>query len=244
VATTAGSASARKREAYLVREMLFPQHQRIAGFSRLRFGRYLLMKIRSAEFVTSCLTAEQYPKERLREVALLGRSNVGKSSALNSLLNRKGLAKVGKTPGKTQMINFFRVTLSDSKVEQFHMVDLPGYGYAKVPESVRRHWGPMVDTYLTSRDTLCGVVIFIDIRRVERSDVELIQWLKTLKHPMVVVATKVDKVTSGKRHAHLRQLREGLSLPESTDLLPYSSYTHEGRPEVIRAVQNLLVGNI
>jgi len=202
------------------------------------------MKIRSAEFVTSCLTADQYPKERLREVALLGRSNVGKSSALNSLLNRKGLAKVGKTPGKTQMINFFRVTLSDSQVDQFHMVDLPGYGYAKVPHEVRKHWGPMVDTYLTSRDMLCGVVIFIDIRRVERSDVELIQWLKTLKHPMIVVATKADKVTSGKRQAHLKKLREGLSLPVDADLLPYSSYTHEGRLEVFRAMKDLLVENI
>ncbi|GJL63269.1 MAG: hypothetical protein NPIRA04_19230 [Nitrospirales bacterium] len=151
---------------------------------------------------------------------------------------------MGKTPGKTQMINFFRVALSDAKVEEFHMVDLPGYGYAKVPQSVRKHWGPMVDTYLTSRDTLCGVVVFIDIRRVERSDVELIQWLKTLKHHMIVVATKVDKVTSGKRQAHLKQLREGLSLSESTNLLPFSSYTHEGRPEVIQAVKNLLMENI
>ncbi|WP_447969952.1 ribosome biogenesis GTP-binding protein YihA/YsxC [Nitrospira sp. M1] len=202
------------------------------------------MKIRSAEFVKSCLVADQYPTERLREIALLGRSNVGKSSALNSLLNRKGLAKVGKTPGKTQMINFFRIAVADSQVERFHMVDLPGYGYAKVPQSVRKEWGPMVDTYLTSRETLCGVVIFIDIRRVERSDVELMQWLKTLPYPIVVVATKVDKVKSGKRQAYLKQLREGLSLPDSTELLPYSSYTHEGRLDVFRAVKNLLTENI
>ncbi|GJL54414.1 MAG: putative GTP-binding protein EngB [Nitrospirales bacterium] len=202
------------------------------------------MKIRSAEFIKSCVAADHYPTERLQEIALLGRSNVGKSSALNSLLNRKGLAKVGKIPGKTQMINFFRIAVSDSHVEQFHLVDLPGYGYAKVPQSVRQHWGPMVDTYLTTRDTLCGVMIFIDIRRVERSDIELMQWLRTLTHPMVVIATKTDKVNAGKRQACLTQLRVGLSLPNSTELLPYSSYTHEGRPEVVRAVKNLLTGNI
>ena len=203
----------------------------------------VVVKIRSAEFITSCLTADQYPKERLPEVALLGRSNVGKSSALNSLLNRKGLAKVGKVPGKTQMINFFRVSPADPQVSQFHVVDLPGYGYAKVPQSVRKQWGPMVDAYLTSRETLCGVMIFIDIRRNERSDVELIEWLKTLKHSMVVVATKVDKVVSGKRQAHLKSIREGLALPQHTDLLLYSSYTQEGRPEVLLALKNLIMGN-
>ncbi len=138
------------------------------------------------------------------------------------------------------MINFFRVLLADSQVEQFHVVDLPGYGYAKVPQSVRKQWGPMVDTYLTSRETLCGVVIFIDIRRIERSDVELFEWLKTLKQSMIVVATKVDKMTSGKRRAHLKHIRDGLSLPLHIDLLPYSSHTLEGRLEVMRAVKNLL----
>jgi len=201
------------------------------------------MKIRSAEFIKSCLTADQYPKERLPEVALLGRSNVGKSSALISLFNRKGLAKVGKIPGKTQMINFFRISLSDPIIQEFHVVDLPGYGYAKVPQSVRKQWGPMVEAYLTLRETLCGVMVFIDIRRYERSDVELLEWLRALNHSMVVVATKVDKVVSGKRQACLQHIREGLSLSHNTDLLPYSSHTQEGRLEVIRALKSLITEN-
>ncbi len=201
------------------------------------------MKIKSAEFVTSCVNADQYPKDRMPEVALLGRSNVGKSSALNSLLNRKGLAKVGKAPGKTQMINFFRILLSDDSIEKFHLVDLPGYGYAKVPDAVKKEWGPMVDHYLTSRETLCGVVVFVDCRRSERSDIELFRWLKTLNRSMVVVATKIDKVSSGKRQTLLKHLREFLERDEKTELLPYSSHTLDGRIAVVRALKRLIVVN-
>ena len=201
------------------------------------------MKIRSAEFIKSCVKADQYPKERLPEVALLGRSNVGKSSALNTLLHRKGLAKVGKVPGKTQMVNFFRVSLADSQADQFYVVDLPGYGYAKVPQSVRMGWGPMVETYLTSRETLRGVIVFIDVRRYEQTDVDLLSWLKTLGHVMVVVATKIDKVKPGKRQGHLKHIREGLSLPHHIDLLPFSSHTQEGRVEVVRALHGILTAH-
>ncbi|MCA9472898.1 MAG: ribosome biogenesis GTP-binding protein YihA/YsxC [Nitrospirales bacterium] len=202
------------------------------------------MKIRSAEFIKSCVALDQCPKAVCPEIALLGRSNVGKSSALNCLLNRKGLAKVGKVPGKTQMINFFHVELADSQVRQLHFVDLPGYGYAKVPQSVRQAWGPMIETYLTSRHTLCGVVVFIDIRRVERSDEELLHWLKTLPYAMIVVATKLDKISTGKRREHLDRIRKGLSLLPHTELLPFSSYTQEGRAEVLCAIKNLIVANI
>ena len=201
------------------------------------------MKIRSAEFIKSCTAADQYPQAQFPEIALLGRSNVGKSSALNSLLNRKGLAKVGKVPGKTQLINFFRVSTMDTGIDQFYLVDLPGYGYAKVPQNVRKQWGPMVDTYLTSRKTLCGVIVFVDIRRNEDSDVRLMEWLKTLSHRMIVVATKIDKVATGKRQGLLKRLREGLSIDQHTALLPFSSHTLEGRTDVVRAVKNLLLEN-
>ncbi|MGB0911528.1 MAG: ribosome biogenesis GTP-binding protein YihA/YsxC [Nitrospirales bacterium] len=201
----------------------------------------MMIKIRSAEFVKSCLTAEQYPKGRLPEIALLGRSNVGKSSALNSLLNRKGLAKVGKTPGKTQMINFFRISLSDPSVEEFHMVDLPGYGYAKVPDAIRKAWGPMVEQYLINRETLCGVIVFIDIRRTEQVDRDLVTWLQVLQCPKVIVVTKADKVGQGKRQESLRRTRQELSLSQETELLLYSSQTHEGRPEVFRALKGLIM---
>ncbi len=199
------------------------------------------MKIRSAEFITSSITAEQYPKSRLPEVALLGRSNVGKSSALNSLFNRKGLAKVGKTPGKTQMINFFRVSLSDQAIDQFHVVDLPGYGYAKVPDAVRKQWRPMVEGYLSKRETLCGVVIFVDIRRTEQVDKDLVNWLQGLHLPQVIVLTKADKLGSGKRKEALRRTRQELSLSPETELLLYSAHTHEGRLDVMHALKNLLM---
>ena len=198
------------------------------------------MKIQSAEFVTSCVNGEQYPKGQLPEIALLGRSNVGKSSALNSLFNRKALAKVGKTPGKTQMINFFRVALSDPGIKPFHVVDLPGYGYAKVPEAVRKQWRPMVEHYLTKRDTLRGVVVFIDIRRTEQIDKDLVEWLQVLQHPKVIVVTKADKVVSSKRKEALLRTRQELSLSQDIEVLLFSSHTHEGRPEVVRALKRLL----
>jgi len=122
------------------------------------------MKIRSAEFIKSCVSSDQYPKGRLPEVAFVGRSNVGKSSAINTLMNHKGLAKVGKIPGKTQMVNFFRVTTTTATVPQFNLVDLPGYGYAKVPKAIQLQWGPMIEGYLGSRETLCGILMFVDLR--------------------------------------------------------------------------------
>ena len=111
------------------------------------------MKILSAEFYKCCVAPDQYPKDRLPEVALVGRSNVGKSSAINSLMHKKGLAKVGKIPGKTQTVNFYRVTTTLSTVKEFFLVDLPGYGYAKVPKSLKLQWKPMIEGYFNSRGT-------------------------------------------------------------------------------------------
>ena len=120
------------------------------------------MHIKSAEFVTSAVKPDQYPPESLPEIAFAGRSNVGKSSLINTLINRRRLVKTSSRPGRTQLLNFFIIN------DAFHMVDLPGYGYAKVPESVRRQWGPMIERYLTDRQTLRAVVLIVDTRRTPR----------------------------------------------------------------------------
>ena len=198
------------------------------------------VKVQSAEFVKSCITPDQYPRSRVPEVALAGRSNVGKSSAINSLLNHKGLAKVGKVPGKTQTVNFFGVTTNDPHLQRFHLVDLPGYGYAKVPHTIRQHWGPMVEGYLTSRQTLCGVIVFIDARGNQPQDKTLVKWLNNLSCRMIFVATKADKISRGKRPAHLQGIRQDLGLRPETELVLYSARTHEGRPELLRALKNFI----
>jgi len=192
-------------------------------------------KIYSSEFKASCGAVEQFLKPTLPEVAIVGRSNVGKSSAINCLVNHKGLAKVGKTPGKTQTINFFEITTNGPR---FMLVDLPGYGFAKVPERIREQWIPLIEEYFRTRKNLQGVVMLVDSRRVQDSDLAMVEWLMQLQIPMVVVATKADKVTRGKRHAAVRELREGLGMEE--DPLFLSAHTGEGKQVVLDQVRNLL----
>ncbi len=192
-------------------------------------------KIYSAEFKASCGTVEQFLKPTLPEVAIVGRSNVGKSSAINCLVNHKGLAKVGKTPGKTQTINFFEITTNGPR---FMLVDLPGYGFAKVPERIRELWGPLIEEYFRTRQNLQGVVALVDSRRAQESDRAMIDWLMGLEIPVMVVATKADKVTRGHRQAAVRELRKGLGMEE--DPLFLSAYTGEGKQEVLDQVRDLL----
>jgi len=199
------------------------------------------MKIVSVEFIRSCDGPEQFPDDRLPEVAFVGRSNVGKSSLINSLLNRKGIAKVSSTPGKTRTINFFRVTTTDPSARRFYVVDLPGYGYAKVAKSVRSHWGPMIERYLVTREQLRGVLLLVDARGTERHDGTTIQWRQQVGQQPVVVATRLDKLTRGARRSSLGAIQESLNLPAATALVPYSSVTHEGRDELWRAIRGLLL---
>ncbi|HKW85710.1 MAG TPA: ribosome biogenesis GTP-binding protein YihA/YsxC [Nitrospiraceae bacterium] len=201
------------------------------------------MKILSTEFIKSCEKPEQFPHDGLPEVAFVGRSNVGKSSLLNSLLHRRGLARVSRTPGKTCTVNFFRVSTSDPLLNRFFWVDLPGYGYAKVSKSVRAQWGPMIEGYLTDRPELMGVLLLVDARGVERHDLATFEWLRTIGHKLVVVATKVDKLTRVERRGILIAIRQSLNVPGGTELIPYSSVTHEGRDELWRAIRRLLVAS-
>jgi len=193
------------------------------------------MKILSAEFILSAKEPAHYPAASLPEVAFAGRSNVGKSSLINTLLNRKGLARTSNTPGRTQEINFFRVN------DRFTFVDLPGYGYAKVPESVRRQWGPMVETYLRVRDTLRLVVLILDVRRdPSEEDLQLIQWLPLYQIPFLLVLTKRDKVSNNEFAKLRRRIAEKIALPPEVSLMPFSAKTGTGKESLWREIRRTL----
>jgi GTP-binding protein len=194
------------------------------------------MKILSAEFVTSAAQPSQFPDGILPEIAFAGRSNVGKSSLLNALLGRKGLARVSQTPGRTRLINFFRVTPATGSGRPFMCVDLPGYGYAKVSKAVREQWGPMIEQYLRGRTALCGLVLLIDIRRGEQEEVNLVQWARELALGLVAVATKADKLPRGQRAQGIRDLEALLGVP----VLACSATTGEGTEALWKAVQGVL----
>lgn len=188
------------------------------------------MKIKCAEFVTSAVKAADYPAGELPEVALAGRSNVGKSSLLNKLVNRRGLARTSNTPGRTRLINFFRVN-------DFHLVDLPGYGYAKVPLQERENWRKMVEGYLNTRKNLKGVVMLVDSRHPPTAqDVQMYDWMKCYGVRAVVVATKADKNSRSRLLQSLKTIRAALPLAEGDPLLPFSSETGQGREELLEII--------
>lgn len=187
------------------------------------------MRILTAEFIRSCAGPDQFLKSDLPEVAFIGRSNVGKSSLINSLLRRKGLAKVSRTPGKTRLINLFRITSDDPGLANFVVVDLPGYGYAKVSKVMRAQWAPLIEQYLGGSEQLRVVVVLVESRVLSEQDRQTIAWLLSVGRPPVVVATKVDKLKMSERVGTLRRLQAGLGLVEGDAVIPYSSVTGEGR---------------
>jgi GTP-binding protein len=193
------------------------------------------MKISSADFLRSAVTASQYPRQLLPEVAFAGRSNVGKSSLMNTLLHRRGLAKTSGTPGKTQAINFFEIN------HRFMLVDLPGYGYAKVPRQVQAGWRSMVETYLRERELLRGVVHIVDVRHPPtEQDQQLREWLLFEGVEVVTVATKADKLNRSQRSAHIREVRQTLAMPPDAPLLLFSSQNREGRHQLWGRLELLL----
>jgi GTP-binding protein len=184
------------------------------------------MIIQSAEFVKSAVQPEGYPPPNLPEIAFAGRSNVGKSSLINVLVNRRRLVKTSTTPGRTQLLNFFRIN------DRICFVDLPGYGYAKVPEAVRRSWGPMVEGYLSKRSCLRGVILILDIRRTpKQEELDLLNWLSDHRIPVKTVLTKTDKISKSRRPLRRRDVAEALAAPVE-DLLLFSAKTRQGRQEL------------
>lgn len=171
------------------------------------------------------------------EISFLGRSNVGKSSLINSLLQRKGLARTSNTPGRTQSINFFLIN------GRFYFVDLPGYGYAKVSKDMRRDWGKMAEEYLAERRQLVLSIQLVDSRHEPTElDKQLNEWLVYHQKPHLIVATKSDKLSSNKLRNSLKEIEK--QFPESAKIIAYSSETGKGRDEVWRAIERALAGDI
>ncbi|AIF43285.1 ribosome biogenesis GTP-binding protein YihA/YsxC [Virgibacillus sp. SK37] len=184
------------------------------------------MKITNAEIVISAVSQKQYPNDQLPEIALAGRSNVGKSSFINTLINRKNLARTSSKPGKTQTLNFYKLN------EAFYFVDVPGYGYAKVSKKEREKWGKMMEEYFQTRDTLNAVILITDVRHEPTSaDIQMYDFLKYYQLPVIVVATKLDKVPKNKVNAHLKRTKETLEMAADDYLLPFSAEKGYGKEE-------------
>ena len=192
------------------------------------------MKVTSAEFITSAVKRSGYPEELLPEVAFAGKSNVGKSSLINTLVNRKNLVRTSSSPGRTQMLNFFRIN------NQLNFVDFPGYGFAKVPLKVRAQWKPMVETYLKYRTTLKLVIILIDIRRIPGSDdSSLIRWLEKFDIPFLIVLTKTDKLSQNKCSAQQKIIQDFLLL-QKEEVICFSAVTKKGRLEILKHIMSVI----
>ncbi|MBC5637562.1 YihA family ribosome biogenesis GTP-binding protein [Ornithinibacillus sp. BX22] len=184
------------------------------------------MKVTNAEIVISAVSKKQYPNDQLPEIALAGRSNVGKSSFINKLINRKNLARTSSKPGKTQTLNFYRIN------DAFYFVDVPGYGYAKVSKTEREKWGVMMEEYFQTRETLKAVLLITDIRHEPtRDDIQMYEFLKHFDLPVVVVATKLDKIPKGKRAQHIKRTINTLQVDKGDLVLPFSAETGEGKDE-------------
>lgn len=192
------------------------------------------MIIRSTEFIKSAAKPGQYPEEILPEIAFAGRSNVGKSSLINVLVNRKNLVRTSSTPGRTQLINFFRVN------DEFTLVDLPGYGYAKVPLEVKKSWGPMMQAYLSRRENLRGVVMILDIRRTPvEEDLRMLDWLRAYGIPPLVVVTKCDKVSKNERAKQAAIIARAVGIVRD-ELCFFSALSKEGVETIWERVERLL----
>jgi len=188
-----------------------------------------------AEYIISAVGPEQYPEEDKPELAVSGRSNVGKSSLINKLTNRKNLARVGKTPGRTQSINFFDIN------NEWYLVDLPGYGYAKVSQETRIKWGKMMNTYFRVRKNLKGVIQLVDIRhKPTEDDRMMINMLWECQIPFLLVATKADKIARGQRPKYLKIIAETLGLQNWQDIIPFSSEDGTGTKELVEAVNHII----
>jgi len=193
------------------------------------------MHIHQTTFIKSAVKPADYPPVDLPEIAFAGRSNVGKSSLINVIVERKALVRTSSTPGRTQLINFFQVT---GVPFSLNLVDLPGYGYAKVPLDVKRQWGPMMERYLSGRESLRGVVLILDIRRIPSDeDLQMLNWLRSYKRRPIIVLTKCDKVTKNERAKQTAAIAAKLEMDKSL-LIHFSALSKDGRDAVWQAIQD------
>lgn len=195
------------------------------------------MIIKNASLDTVCGVTSTLPKNRLPEIAFAGKSNVGKSSLINSLMNRKSLARTSAQPGKTQTINYYNVN------GQIYLVDLPGYGYTKIAKEVKDQWGKLVERYLYSSQALQAVFLLIDIRHIpSENDRMMYQWIVSNGFEPIIIATKLDKLKRSQVQKHVKQVREGLLLSKETKLIPFSATSRQGREEIWEIMEAVIAG--
>ena len=195
----------------------------------------MTMHIHQTTFIKSAVKPADYPPVDLPEIAFAGRSNVGKSSLINVIVERKALVRTSSTPGRTQLINFFQVT---GVPFSLNLVDLPGYGYAKVPLDVKRQWGPMMERYLSGRESLKGVVLILDIRRIPSDeDLQMLEWLRSYRRRPIIVLTKCDKVSKNERTKQTAAIAAKLEIDKSL-LIHFSALSKDGRDAVWQAIQD------
>lgn len=194
------------------------------------------MLIKQVEFIKSATRAAHYPPGDLPEIAFAGRSNVGKSSLINALVNRKSLVRTSSTPGRTQLINFFDVN------GRFTLVDLPGYGFAKVPLAVKKQWGPMMEGYLAKRANLRGVILILDVRRIPvAEDIQMLHWLQSYAVRPILVVTKCDKVSKNERNKQARIIAQTLGVgPDELNF--FSALNKEGKDLIWQRIEAVLAG--
>ncbi|NQX60907.1 ribosome biogenesis GTP-binding protein YihA/YsxC [Paenibacillus qinlingensis] len=185
------------------------------------------MKVNQAEFIISAVGPSQYPEDALPEIALAGRSNVGKSSLINCLISRKNLARTSSQPGKTQTLNYYKIN------QDLYFVDLPGYGYAKVSKTKREQWGKFIESYLLNREPLRLVMQLVDLRHPpSKDDQAMYEWLRHMDVPVLVVATKADKIPKSRWPKHLKIVRETLGMDKGVQPLMFSSELGLGKDEL------------
>ena len=195
------------------------------------------MIIKNVNLETVCGITSNMPDNSLPEIAFAGKSNVGKSSLINGIMNRKSLARTSSQPGKTQTINFYNVN------EAFYLVDLPGYGYAKANESVKAQWGKMIERYLRSSRQLRAVFLLIDIRHEpSANDRQMYQWICHQGYHPIIIATKMDKLNRSEIPKAVKTVREGLETEKDTVIIPFSAQTKQGREEIYDVIDSLLAG--
>ena len=193
------------------------------------------MVIKSVQLETVCGITSKLPDNILPEIAFAGKSNVGKSSLINGIMNRKSLARTSSQPGKTQTINFYNVN------EVFYLVDLPGYGYAKANQEVKAQWGKMIERYLHSSKQLKAVFLLIDIRHdPSANDKQMYQWMRHYGFDPIIIATKLDKINRSQIQKQLKAIRVGLEAQKDTIIIPYSSLSKQGREEIYDLLDSIL----
>lgn len=190
------------------------------------------MKVTSAEFVKSAFQEKDWTNTKIPEIAFLGRSNVGKSSLINTLLGVRGLARTSNTPGRTQCLNFFLIN------KKFHFVDFPGYGYARVPKKMREDWGELAANYLAKRTQLVLSILLVDSRHTPTNqDLQLSEWLKSYAKPCIVVATKADKLSKNELRGNIENIKKTL---DGERVIPYSSITKAGHNDVWKVIRDAI----